>query len=403
MKSPLSTGIFQLDNGCYGYRYTITVDGKRKDVKRTTDDNGKPFKTEKAAVRARTSAMTSEQSPTPVKPKKRMKLSEVYAEYCEHGRTGKAYSTIRKQDSLWSNHIEPKFGKRYVDDISVAEINDYLEALYYSEERAYRYVEGFLKMFYLIFGQAYSRDYLDMDTYNKLCVNKDVRIHMPRPKVDEEDDVVIFDRAEMSQLDDYFTGTNAETAYKIGRYCGLRINECYGLKWTDIDFENRCIHVERQMQYQEGIIKLVPLKTKNAYRTVYMNDVLYDYLKQQKEQMETDAQTLAQQRMQNQTMITDMDGTLISSCEMVNTLPNGKLQTLNSMKYHSRNIQRKLGICFKYHFLRHTYGTRLAEMNTPTHILCKQMGHGNSKVTEKYYLALSKDGVELLHEKLNTL
>lgn len=44
--------------------------------------------------------------------------------------------------------------------------------LYYTEGRAYRYVEGFLKMFYLIFGQAYSRNFLDVDTYNKLCVNK---------------------------------------------------------------------------------------------------------------------------------------------------------------------------------------------------------------------------------------
>jgi len=403
MKSTLSAGIYQLDNGCFGYRYTITVDGKRKDVKRTTDDNGKPFKTEKAAVRARTAAMTSEHTTPSVKPKKRVRMSDVYAEYCEHGRTGKAYSTIRKQDSLWKNHIEPKFGNRYVDSVSVAEINDYLERLYYSEERAYRYVEGFLKMFYLIFGQAYSRNYLDMDSYNKLCVNKDVRIHMPRQKVDEEDDVVVFERADMARLDEYFTGTNAETAYRIGRYCGLRINECYGLKWTDIDFENRCVHVERQMQYQEGVIRLVPLKTKNAYRTVYMNDALYNYLKQQKEQMEADSLTLAQQRVQNQTMITDLDGTLLSSCDMVNSLPNGKLQTLNSMKYHSQNIKNKLGICFRYHYLRHTYGTRLAEMNTPTHILCKQMGHGNSKVTEKYYLALSKDGVELLYEKLNTL
>lgn len=119
--------------------------------------------------------------------------------------------------------------------------------------------------------------------------------------------------------------------------------------------------------------------------------------------MEQDSQSLAQQRIQNQSMITDTDGSLIAACEMVNSLPNGKLQTVNSMKYHSRTIQSKLGICFRYHYLRHTYGTRLAEMNTPTHILCKQMGHGNSKVTEQYYLALSKDGVELLQEKLNTL
>ena len=40
--------------------------------------------------------------------------------------------------------------------------------LYYQEGRAYGYVESFLKMFYLIFGQAYVRNYIDIDKYTKL-------------------------------------------------------------------------------------------------------------------------------------------------------------------------------------------------------------------------------------------
>lgn len=403
MKSTLSTGIFKLKNGCFGYRYTITVDGKRKDVKRTTDNDSKPFKTEKSTVRARASAMATAEILKLPKPTKRKTIADVYNEYSEHGRTGKAFATIRKQDSLWENHINPKFGSRYVDSITVAEINDYLGMLYYDEERAYRYVESFLKMFYLIFGQAYSRNYLDVDTYNKLCVNKDIRIRMPKMKIDEEHEVVVFSREELSILDDYFKCSYGETAYMIGRYCGLRINECYGLKWTDIDFSNSCIHVERQMQYQEGVIKLVTLKTRNARRTVYMNEQLREYLLKVKKQTELAAEELSAQRTQNQRMITDIDGKLTSSCEMVNTLENGKLQTVNSMKYHSKKIREKFGITFKYHYLRHTYGTRLAELNTPAHILCRQMGHGNSKVTEQYYIALSQDGVDALREKLNKI
>ena len=41
-------------------------------------------------------------------------------------------------------------------------IQDYLEELYYTDNRAYSYTESFLKMFYLFFGQAYSRGYLDV-------------------------------------------------------------------------------------------------------------------------------------------------------------------------------------------------------------------------------------------------
>ncbi len=189
----------------------------------------------------------------------------------------------------------------------------------------------------------------------------------------------------------------------MGRCCGLRINECYGLKWENVDIKHGTITIDRQMQYQEGLIKLVSLKTRNARRTVYMSDKLKTYFLHLEQEREVQAATQAAQRAQNQTFITDIDGTQISSLELVNSLPNGKIQTVNSMKYHSRTIKSELGINFKYHYLRHTYGTRLAEMNTPTHILCNQMGHASGKVTERYYLAVSKPGIELLTKNLNAM
>lgn len=404
MKTKENVGIFQLENGNWGFRYAIVVDGERRTKKKVKDENGKPFKTEKQATRARSKAITLEEMN--VKRKKQIErktVAEVYNEYCETGRSGKAYSTIRKQDSLWRNYIKERFGKKYVDEIAVAEVTDYLTMLYYEEGRAYGYVEGFLKFFYLVFGQAYARDYLDIDTYNKLCVNKDTKIKMPKMKVDEETEIVIFSKEELKKLDGYFKGTNAETAYMIGRYCGVRINECYGLKWSDIDFEEGTIRIERQMQYQEGMIKLVSLKTRNAKRTIYMAKPLREYLERlyfQKEEWETE---FAGQRQQNQIFIEDIDGKLVSCLELVNTLPNGKRQSINSMKYHAKQIKRKLGIHFKYHYLRHTYGTALADRNTPPHILCNQMGHGNINVTQQYYVAVSRRAVEVLKNNLKML
>ena len=56
-------------------------------------------------------------------------------------------------------------------------------------------------MFYLIFGQAYSRNYLDVDTYNKLCVNKNTKIHMPKQKTEDDTDIVAFSHEECARLD----------------------------------------------------------------------------------------------------------------------------------------------------------------------------------------------------------
>lgn len=404
MKTKEVAGVFQLENGNWGFRYAIVVDGEKRTKKKIKDDRGIPFKTEKQAIRARSKAIALEQMNVRQKKKvERKTFADVFAEYCESGRKGKAYQTIRKQDSLWRNHIKERYGKRYVDEVSVAEINDYLTMLYYEEGRAYKYVESFLKMFYLIFGQAYSRNYLDVDTYNKLCVNKDTKIHMPKMKVDEETEVITFSSEEIRQLDEYFCGTNAETAYLLGKYCGLRINECYGLKWSDVDLKEGTIRIERQMQYQEGVIKLVPLKTRNAKRTMYLAPPLKEYLKRLYLRKLECEEAFAAQRQQNQIFIEDVNGKAISCLELVNTLENGKRQTINSMKYHAQEVRRRTGISFKYHYLRHTYGTALAELNTPAHILCNQMGHGNIRVTQQYYIAVSKRGIDTLKNNLESL
>ena len=404
MKNGRNTGVFQLENGNWGYRYAVVVGKEKRTKKKIKDEFGNPFKTEKQAIRARNNAIAQEhmkvKKETPIQ---RKTCAAVYEEYCAKGRKGKAYATIRKQESLWKEHIRARFGKKNIDEISVAEINDYLSELYYEKGYSYRYTESFLKMFYLIFGQAYSRNYLDMDTYNKLCVNRDTKIHMPKMKTDEDMEIVIFSREEMQALDEYFCGTNAETAYMIGRYCGVRINECYGIKWDNIDLDKGTILIDRQMQYQNGVIKLVPLKTRNAKRTLYIAPPLKAYLKRLYVRKSDCEKSLSEQRKQNQIYIKDVDGKLISNLELVNTLENGRRQTLNSMKYHAKQIKEKYDIYFKYHFLRHTYGTALADMNTPAHILCNQMGHGNVNVTQKYYIAVSKSGIETLKNNLGEL
>ena len=396
-------GVFQLDNGKWAFRYTFTKNGKRSSRRSCKDEFGNPLNTKRAAIKARKCAVEAETLNQPLKPIIHKTVAEVFKEYREKGCSGKAYQTIKKQDSLWKNHIRDKFGKKYVDSITAAEVNDYLTQLYYVDGYAYKYTESFLKMFYLIFGQAYSRNYLSIDTYSKLCINKDTKIKMPNLKTDEDTEIVTFNREEIALLDEYFKGTSAETAYLLGKYCGLRISECYGLKWDNVNFRDNSISIDRQMQYQNGLIKLVPLKTRNAKRTVYMNKELKNHLKKKWQQTKSDAITFAAVREQKQRFIDDLDDSKISSTELVNCLPDGTIQTVNSFKYPSREIKSKLGIQFKYHYLRHTFGTRMAEMNTPQHLLCSIMGHGNIHVTQQYYIAVSKRGIEILQNNLNQL
>ncbi|MBO5390020.1 MAG: hypothetical protein J6A59_18140, partial [Lachnospiraceae bacterium] len=55
-----TTGVYQLENGYWGYRFIITVNGKAKSQRRTKDELGNPYKTQKQAIKARTIAMEQE-------------------------------------------------------------------------------------------------------------------------------------------------------------------------------------------------------------------------------------------------------------------------------------------------------------------------------------------------------
>lgn len=113
-----ATGVYQLDNGNWAFRYTLTREGKKKDVRRAKDLYGNPFKTKREAVSARQIAIQADLDGRQSAPIIRRTVKEVFQKFCESGRKDRAYQTKLKQDSLWENHIQDKFGNRYVDEIT---------------------------------------------------------------------------------------------------------------------------------------------------------------------------------------------------------------------------------------------------------------------------------------------
>lgn len=337
------TGIYQLKNGCYAYRIVKMVNGKKFDSTRKKDADGNSFKT-KAQARADRDRLKVELDSMNIRKKKNMTLGDVWEFYLQNGAQTKAYSTVKKQKSLWENHIGKKYGNRQITSFSVGEINDYIAGEYLKENRKYGYVVSFVKMFYLLFGTAQKYDFIDYDYYRKMCGQKELRIKMPDRKIgDKKEDVRVFTRSELEILDNTFLADdcNAKVAYALGRFAGLRISEAYGLKWDNVDFKKGTIYIDRQMQYEEGIWKLVHPKTNAGIRTIEMSKQLKKILLQRRNELKEMQSAHMDVLKQNETMLLDMDGKRISSLELVNSTPEGKMQTVNSMKYWSRKINEE--------------------------------------------------------------
>lgn len=81
MAKQSNTGIYQLPNGNWAYRFTQTVNGKRHNHKSVKDKNGEPMRSQKAAIRARQLAIMAAEASRNEKPRRRVTVAEVYQEY----------------------------------------------------------------------------------------------------------------------------------------------------------------------------------------------------------------------------------------------------------------------------------------------------------------------------------
>lgn len=69
-------------------------------------------------------------------------------------------------------------------------------------------------------------------------------------------------------------GQSYENQFRFILQTGLRTGELVGLKWDDIDFENRTLTISRTMEfcYKVGEWKVGPPKSKSGYRTIPLTD-----------------------------------------------------------------------------------------------------------------------------------
>ena len=158
---------------------------------------------------------------------------------------------------------------------------------------------------------------------------------------------------------------------KIMFYAGVRSAELNGLRWSDIDFEKRLIHVRRNRlaSKEAGVYEKTP-KTRTSLRDIPMPDALYDELKNYYKWF-SDAITNFEQHLDEYYLAVNLYRSPIYPHTMSSWLK--KIERANNLKEVS---------C---HGLRHTYCSFLLSNNVPIQTVSKYMGHSDSTITLKVY------------------
>ena len=410
-------GLKQLANGNWSCRIFKKINGEQIDSTYKIDSRtGEPFRTKSQARDFREYKIAELRDPEKRKPKnKAVTFSYVWDLYTNTLARDKAPATYTKHKSIWENHIKDNFGSKYMTGaqaVSVLEINDYLSRMYRTTELSYHYIEGFLKVFYLLFGTAYSANLLDFEQLNKYTKEKNTRITMPpMSEADREDDgkIEIYKQDEIEKMAKVFEGTDLEPAFLIAFYCGLRESEIFGLLWDDIDFHNSTITVSKQLIYANGVWCISPVKTLTSKRVVDMPKTLSKFLFDRKKAMTRAKQEQGFKNRANE-IVMDIRDTVpveVVGADFVNRKLGdglvGKLLTTNSLKFYSKKISQECGFSLKMHKLRKTNLTYLAENGASFKYLKEHAGHIKVETTLKYYIKAGETSKEQGMRILNTM
>lgn len=201
---------------------------------------------------------------------------------------------------------------------------------------------------------------------------KSVKSDMGKPSQKKEALTIDMQKRFLKQA----TGQSYENQYRFILQTGLRTGELVGLKWTDVDFENKTVKIQRSMEYRHsaGEWRVGEPKSKSGYRTIPLTDEAIRIL-------------IAQQEKNKKIKIIPMEWTeYIFLCRKGEPVKNSTYDTALFKICEKAGIKK-----FSMHVLRHTFATRCIEGGMMPKTLQKILGHSNIGITMNLYVHITEE------------
>lgn len=190
---------------------------------------------------------------------------------------------------------------------------------------------------------------------------------------------------------------------------GLRIGEVGGLKWEDVDFQNKCFHLNQALccQYEEGkkMLEFTELKTPNSYRTIPFMGGVEEKLKawskkQSKERLRLGKRWRCPKELDGIVFTTSLGSPVtryIGEKEV-----NKVVKAINTREAFDSVREGREPVEFAHtypHAIRHTFCSRCFELGIAPKVVQGLMGHAHYSTTIDIYTHVMGTTVEGEAEK----
>ncbi len=179
---------------------------------------------------------------------------------------------------------------------------------------------------------------------------------------------------------------------------GMRIGECLGIRWDDLDFENRVISVNHnltQNPHADGTCTkhISTPKHRAGERTIPMIDEVVDaFLKEYEMQKCMNYESEEIDGFTNFVFLTS--GGSVLSAGSVNRALDRITKSFNEQEADAAKKEKREPMViphFSAHHLRHTFCTRLCENETNLKVIQSVMGHKDIQTTMDIYAEATEE------------
>lgn len=164
-----------------------------------------------------------------------------------------------------------------------------------------------------------------------------------------------------------------KTAITLTLFTGVRLGELMGLEWSDIDFTNGIVSINKSSQYlaDKGVFTKTP-KTESSIRDVAIPDFVVSLLEEYKSWYEE------QKALYGELWI-DSDRLFVQS--------DGKPMHPSTISKWFVKFVKEIGLpVINFHGLRHTNATLLISQNIDVAVVAARLGHAQITTTFNFYV-----------------
>ena len=271
-------------------------------------------------------------------------------------------STFNRYKNLLNNNILPFIGKRFISEISTAEIQDYVHFLSTNgriDSKGGLSAKTISDIICIIKSVL---NYSESLGYHHCCALKYISFRV------EKKEMRVLNRNEQKRLTEYLINNidNTNAGILLSLYTGIRVGELCALKAKDFDFLNKKLKIKQtlqriqKVQYEDSktYISITEPKSTASVREIPLPDFICNIFL---------------------TMKFHFDGFVLSGT-LVPIEPR-------TMENRYNRIMKNLGIIgATFHTLRHTFATRSIEVGFDIKSLSEILGHSSVNITLNRYV-----------------